>query len=77
MVTHTSMMWNAFNILTATQIAAPGVHMLNPMPLFHAGGLNMLANPILMHGGRVTTMAAGIHRRSWPTSATPPTGSPT
>ncbi|OHV06913.1 Long-chain-fatty-acid--CoA ligase [Mycobacterium talmoniae] len=56
-VSHASMMWNAFNILSATQVAAPGVHMLNPMPLFHAGGLNVLANPILMHGGRVTTMA--------------------
>jgi fatty-acyl-CoA synthase len=44
-------------ILTAVQVAAPGVHMLNPMPLFHAGGLNVLANPILMHGGRVTTMS--------------------
>jgi fatty-acyl-CoA synthase len=57
LVSHASMTWNAFNILTATQIAAPGTHMLNPMPLFHAGGLNVLANPILMHGGRVTTMA--------------------
>lgn len=57
LVSHSSMTWNAFNILTAVQIAAPGVHMLNPMPLFHAGGLNVLANPILMHGGRVTTMA--------------------
>jgi fatty-acyl-CoA synthase len=57
LVSHASMMWNAFNILTATQVAVPGVHMLNPMPLFHAGGLNVLANPILMHGGRVTTMA--------------------
>ncbi len=57
MVSHRSLLWNAFNILTATQVAAPGVHMLNPMPLFHAGGLNVLANPILLHGGRVTTMA--------------------
>jgi len=57
LVSHASMMWNAFNILTAVQVAAPGVHMLNPMPLFHAGGLNVLANPILMHGGRVTTLA--------------------
>jgi fatty-acyl-CoA synthase len=57
LVSHASMAWNAFNILTAAQVAAPGVHMLNPMPLFHAGGLNVLANPILMHGGRVTTMA--------------------
>ena len=57
LVSHASMTWNAFNILTAAQIAAPGVHMLNPMPLFHAGGLNVLANPILMHGGRVTTLA--------------------
>lgn len=57
LVSHASMTWNAFNILTAVQVAAPGVHMLNPMPLFHAGGLNVLANPILMHGGRVTTMA--------------------
>jgi fatty-acyl-CoA synthase len=56
LVSHASMMWNAFNILTAAQVAAAGVHMLNPMPLFHAGGLNVLANPILMHGGRVTTM---------------------
>lgn len=57
LVSHASMMWNAFNILTAAQVAAPDVNMLNPMPLFHAGGLNVLANPILMHGGQVTTMA--------------------
>jgi fatty-acyl-CoA synthase len=57
MVSHASIMWNAFNIVGATQIAAPGVHMLNPMPLFHAGGLNVLSNPILLFGGRVTTMA--------------------
>jgi fatty-acyl-CoA synthase len=57
LVSHASMMWNAFNILSAAQVAAPGVNMLNPMPLFHAGGLNVLANPILMHGGQVTTMA--------------------
>lgn len=56
-VSHASIMWNAFNIVGATQIAAPGVHMLNPMPLFHAGGLNVLSNPILLFGGRVTTMA--------------------
>lgn len=56
MVSHASIMWNAFNIVGATQIAAPGVHMLNPMPLFHAGGLNVLSNPILLFGGRVTTM---------------------
>jgi fatty-acyl-CoA synthase len=56
-VSHNSIMWNAFNIVGATRIAAPGVHMLNPMPLFHAGGLNVLSNPILLFGGRVTTMA--------------------
>jgi fatty-acyl-CoA synthase len=53
---HRSLMWNAFNIARATGIAEDGVHMLNPMPLFHAGGLNVLCNPILLHGGRVTTM---------------------
>jgi fatty-acyl-CoA synthase len=57
LVSHASMVWNAFNILTAVQVAAAGVHILNPMPLFHAGGLNVLANPTLMHGGRVTTLA--------------------
>jgi fatty-acyl-CoA synthase len=38
-------------------LTAPGVHVYNPLPLFHAGGLNSTANPVLLNGGRVTTAA--------------------
>lgn len=54
---HRSLAWQAINIAGVDEVAAPDAHHLNPMPLFHAGGLNVFSNPILFFGGRVTTMA--------------------
>jgi fatty-acyl-CoA synthase len=55
--THRSLAWQAINIASVDEVAAPDAHHLNSMPLFHAGGLNVFSNPILFFGGRVTTMA--------------------
>lgn len=52
-----SLAWQAINIANCDEVAMPGAHYLNPMPLFHAGGLNVLTNPVLFFGGRVSTMA--------------------
>ena len=54
---HRSLAWQAINIASVDEVAAPEAHHLNPMPLFHAGGLNVFSNPILFFGGKVTTMA--------------------
>ena len=37
-------------------MTGPGCLLLNPMPLFHAGGLTAVAAPMLMTGGAVATM---------------------
>jgi fatty-acyl-CoA synthase len=55
--TYSTLVWQALNIAHTTGVAEPGSHQLNPMPLFHAGGLHVMANPILYFGGAVTTMA--------------------
>ena len=55
--TYGTMTWNMLNGAQPKGLAAPGVHVYNPLPLFHAGGLNSTANPALMNGGRVTTAA--------------------
>ncbi|GAA1268968.1 long-chain fatty acid--CoA ligase [Pseudonocardia aurantiaca] len=54
--THSTLLWQAFNTAQTTGYSQPGCHHLNPMPLFHAGGLHVMANPILYFGGAVTTM---------------------
>jgi fatty-acyl-CoA synthase len=54
--THGTLIWQALNTAAASRMAEPGNHHLNPMPLFHAGGLGVMANPILYFGGAVTTM---------------------
>ncbi len=54
--THGTLAWQALNTAHATGFSQPGCHHLNPMPLFHAGGLHVMANPILYFGGAVTTM---------------------
>jgi fatty-acyl-CoA synthase len=55
--TYGTMTWNMLNAAEAKGLCAPGVHVYSPLPLFHAGGLNSTANPVLMNGGRVTTAA--------------------
>lgn len=55
--TNATLVWQALNSAHTTGYSRPGCHQLNPMPLFHAGGLNVMANSILYFGGAVTTMA--------------------
>src|SRR5699024_8365332 len=50
-----TMTWNMMNGVKPKGLTAPGVNVYNPLPLFHAGGLNSTANPALMNGARVTT----------------------
>jgi fatty-acyl-CoA synthase len=52
-----TLLWNMMNSSQPKGLTAPGVHVYNPLPLFHAGGLNSTANPVLLNGGRVTTAA--------------------
>jgi fatty-acyl-CoA synthase len=52
-----TLLWNMLNGSQPKGLTAPGVHVYNPLPLFHAGGLNSTANPVLLNGGRVTTAA--------------------
>jgi fatty-acyl-CoA synthase len=46
--------WQTLNI--AEYRLGPGAKQLNPMPLFHAGGLTTIATPLLITGGAVLTM---------------------
>jgi fatty-acyl-CoA synthase len=55
--TNATLVWQAVNCAHTSGFSQPGCHQLNQMPLFHAGGLNVMANPILCFGGAVTTMA--------------------
>lgn len=54
--THGTLVWQALNTAQTTRYSERGNHHLNPMPLFHAGGLNVMANPILYFGGAVSIM---------------------
>lgn len=51
------MAWQAVNQAEASRVAEAGAHVFTPLPLFHAGGLNSLTNPILYFGGTVTVSA--------------------
>jgi fatty-acyl-CoA synthase len=44
----------AANVESVTCMTGPGTKQFNPLPLFHAAGLNAFANPILHGGGAVT-----------------------
>jgi fatty-acyl-CoA synthase len=57
LTTQRNMAAQAISNAHTSGVAEPGCHHLNPMPLFHAGGLHSLANPILYFGGQVTTLA--------------------
>jgi fatty-acyl-CoA synthase len=46
--------WQTLNV--ADWLLGPGGKQLNPMPLFHAGGLTTIATSMLMTGGAVMTM---------------------
>lgn len=52
-----AMAWQAMNQAEASRAAEAGAHVFTPLPLFHAGGLNSLTNPILYFGGTATISA--------------------
>ncbi len=52
---HGTLLWQATNLSHVSSTTARS-HLLNPLPLFHAGGLHTMAMPVLHYGGRVTTM---------------------
>ncbi|MDT4937377.1 MAG: fatty-acyl-CoA synthase [Pseudonocardiales bacterium] len=51
-----SMTWQTFNTAADALLTGPGCVHLNPMPLFHAGGLTTVSAPMLLTGGCVATM---------------------
>jgi len=53
---HGSLKHHALNMAQTSRLAERGVHHLNIVPLFHAGGLNSYSNPALYWGGHVTTV---------------------
>jgi fatty-acyl-CoA synthase len=48
--------WQTFNTAADALLTGPGCVLLNPMPLFHAGGLTTVSAPMLLTGGCVATM---------------------
>ncbi|MDT4936511.1 MAG: fatty-acyl-CoA synthase [Pseudonocardiales bacterium] len=44
----------AVNLESLTSMNGPGTKQFNPLPLFHAAGINAFANPILYGGGAIT-----------------------
>jgi fatty-acyl-CoA synthase len=51
-----SLTWQTLNTGVERGLLGPGSKQLNPMPLFHAGGLTTIATPMLITGGAVATM---------------------
>ena len=51
-----TMIWQTFNTAADAGLTGPGCVHLNPMPLFHAGGLTTVSAPMLLTGGCVGTM---------------------
>lgn len=49
-----AMMWQAVNQIEFSRVSDADAHVISPLPLFHAGALHSLCNPILCFGGRVT-----------------------
>jgi len=56
-VTRGGLFWQAINQMQFCRVAEPNSHVFVPLPLFHAGGLNSLCNPVLYFGGSVTVSA--------------------
>ncbi|MEV5973374.1 long-chain fatty acid--CoA ligase [Streptomyces sp. NPDC051921] len=50
MLTHGNIVWNAVNVLVDHDLVADETALVSA-PLFHTGGLNMLALPVLLKGG--------------------------
>jgi fatty-acyl-CoA synthase len=56
LTTHETLVWQTLNTAADAGMTGPGRVLLNPMPLFHAGGLTTVATPMLLTGGAVATM---------------------
>ncbi|QGZ93749.1 AMP-binding protein [Terricaulis silvestris] len=56
-ITLNGVIWQGINQAQFGAIGDNAAHVFNPMPLFHAGGLNVFCNPALYFGGKVTTQA--------------------
>jgi fatty-acyl-CoA synthase len=54
MSTHSTLVWQALNQVQMSRVAEEGAHVFTPAPVFHAGGLNSLSNPVLFFGGQVS-----------------------
>jgi fatty-acyl-CoA synthase len=52
-----AIIWQAYNQAGSSRVAENGAHVFVPLPLFHAGGLNSLTNPVLFFGGKATISA--------------------
>jgi fatty-acyl-CoA synthase len=72
--TNSTLIWQALNTAHVVGFAERDCHQLNQMPLFHAGGLHVMANPILYFGGAVTTITRFVPDRilALLTELTPP-----
>ena len=53
-----TLIWNALNIAGPARVTGEGDRHLAALPLFHAGGLNGITNPVLLGGGCVRTAAS-------------------
>ncbi|HEV7788029.1 MAG TPA: AMP-binding protein [Pseudonocardia sp.] len=49
--TFSTLVWNALNIAGPARVTGAGDRHLAALPLFHAGGLNGVTNPVLLSGG--------------------------
>jgi fatty-acyl-CoA synthase len=57
------LLWQAFNTTQVNALAQPNAHQLTATPLFHAGGLNAVANAMLYYGGCVSIISRFDARR--------------
>ncbi len=55
-VTNKTLLWQGINCTLTSDLTGTGTKQLNPLPLFHAGGLTTLASGILMSGGCVAVV---------------------
>lgn len=55
-ITLGNLAWQASNVAHNDLIDGPGDKVLSVLPLFHAGGLNALPNPVLLSGGCVAVV---------------------
>jgi len=55
--THGAIFWNCINVSFMGEVTASAAQLVS-LPLFHTGGLNAFANPILHAGGRVVLQRA-------------------